>query len=191
MCYPISYEQPKGQSPTWDELEEIVRELHELYQRGDEVILSLREQKYAELLTKAAVRTLTHACLSGDRGDLDASGVRVKLLELAVRPTEQWRCLAFTLFLNASIASVAAILSSLEDSSIARAQHLDVNLFKLLREMLGKAVVVSTTTLGDELLSSLRGRRRGLDWVEQAVGCLEFFVKKANGSYLGPTEGVR
>ncbi|KAJ8548555.1 hypothetical protein ON010_g11118 [Phytophthora cinnamomi] len=174
----------KLQNPTWDELEEIFRELHDLYERSDTVTLSLREQEYAGLLTNAAVRTLTHACLSGDRGDLDASGVRVKLLELAVRPTEQWRCLAFALFLKASIASFAAILSTHEDSAIARAQHLEVSLFKLLREMLGKAVVVTTTTLGAEPVHSVQGKRRpGPDWVERAVGCLEFYVKKANGRY--------
>ncbi|KAE9044440.1 hypothetical protein PR003_g2980 [Phytophthora rubi] len=180
MSEPSARNNQKVQTPTWDELEEIVRELHELYERQDRVILSRREQEHAGVLTQAAVRTLTQACLSGNRGDLDASGVRVKLLELAVRPTEQWRSLAFTLFLNASIASLAAVLSSQEDSSIARAQHLEVNWFKLLREMLGKAVVVATTTLGETAIARVRC---GLDWVEQAVGCLEFFVKKANGSY--------
>ncbi|GMF44320.1 unnamed protein product [Phytophthora fragariaefolia] len=168
------------QNPTWDDLEEIFRELHELYERSDKVMLSLREQEYARILTESAVRTITQACLSGDHGDLDASGVRVKLLELAVRPTAQWRCLAFTLFLNAALAAIATILSVQDESSIIRAQHLEVNLFKLLREMLGKAVVVSTATLETQVISS---RRYGLDWVEQAVGCLEFFVKKANGSY--------
>ncbi|POM59489.1 hypothetical protein PHPALM_31780 [Phytophthora palmivora] len=171
------------QYPTWDELEEIFRELHHLYEQSANAKLSLREQEYATLLTHVAVRTLTQGCLSNDRGDLDASGVRVKLLEVAVRPTAQWRRLAFTLFLDTSIASLAAILSTQEESSTVRAQHLEVNLFKLLREMVSKAVVVSTTSLASESIANFQGNYHGLDWVDQVIGCLEFFVKKAIGKY--------
>ncbi|KAL4093652.1 hypothetical protein PRIC1_011084 [Phytophthora ramorum] len=164
------------QYPSWDELEEVLRELHDLYTRAT---LSLREQEYVSLLTQAAVRTLTHACLSSDRGDLDAAGVRVKLLEVAVRPSAEWRRLAFTLFLKASIASLTALLSGPEDASVSRAQHLEVSLFKVLREMLAKAVVVSTTSLAAEQIVNSQDQ----DWVALAVGCLELFVKKANGGF--------
>jgi len=169
--------------PAWDELEEIFRELHDLYDRSGKSALSLREQEYAGLLTHAAVRALAHACLSRDSGDLDAAGVRVKLLEVAVRPSAQWRRLAFTLFLSASVTSLTAALSTQEEASLPRAQHLEVNLFKLLREMLGKAVVVATTSLTAEPVSKSHDKVTPLDWVDQAVGCLEFFVKKADGSY--------
>ncbi|KAG2765757.1 hypothetical protein PC129_g3925 [Phytophthora cactorum] len=165
--------------PTWDELEEIFRELHDLYERRDKVLLSLREQEYAALLTHAAVKTLTQACVASERGDLDASGVRVKLLEVAVRPSAQWRRLAFTLLLSTSVGSLTAILSTQEDSSTTRAQHLEANLFKLLREMLAKAVVVSTSLASEPIVNF----HHDMDWVDQAVGCLEFFVKKANGNY--------
>ncbi|GMF64793.1 unnamed protein product [Phytophthora lilii] len=168
------------QCPTWEELEEIFRELHDLYERSDKATLSWREHEYNNLLKQIAVRTLTQACLSNDRGDLDKAGVRVKLLELAVRPTKQWRHLAFTLFMSASVASLAAILSTQEDSSIARAQHLEANLFKLLREMLSKAVVVSTTT---ESAPKSPDTHHRLEWIDQAVSCLEMFIKKANGNY--------
>ncbi|KAH7467047.1 uncharacterized protein KRP23_11373 [Phytophthora ramorum] len=164
------------QYPSWDELEEVLRELHDLYTRAT---LSLREQEYVSLLTQAAVRTLTHACLSSARGDLDAAGVRVKLLEVAVRPSAEWRRLAFTLFLKASIASLTALLSGPEDASVSRAQHLEVSLFKVLREMLAKAVVVSTTSLAAEQIVNSQDQ----DWVALAVGCLELFVKKANGGF--------
>ncbi|KAG7391396.1 hypothetical protein PHYPSEUDO_004931 [Phytophthora pseudosyringae] len=172
----------KDQSPTWGELEEIFRELHDLYEKRT---LTLREQDYVNALTQTAVRTLTRACLSSDRGDLDASpGVRVKLLEVAVRPSAQWRRLAFTLFLNASVAALAATLSTPEDSPTARAQHLEANLFKLLREMLAKAVVVSTTSLASEPIVTFQDQTNlRPDWVDQAMGCLEFFVKKANGDF--------
>ncbi|KAI9983376.1 hypothetical protein PInf_007396 [Phytophthora infestans] len=108
------------QYPAWDELDEIFRDLHDLY---DKSLLTLREQEYAAVLTQATVNVLAQACLTSEGGDLDASGVRVKLLELAVLPSPQWRRLALTLFLNT------------------------------------------------------------IDWVDQAVGCVEFFVKKANGNY--------
>ncbi|OWZ12563.1 hypothetical protein PHMEG_00014251 [Phytophthora megakarya] len=169
--------------PARDELEEIFRELHNLYEWGAEATLSLREQEYVKLLTQATVKALTQGCLSGDRGDLDAAGVRVILLEVAVRPTAHWRRLAFTLFLDTSIASLTAILSTLEDSSVSRVQHLEVNLFKLLREMLSKAVVVSSTSLASELIPNIQDKHHDIDWVDQAVGCLELFVMKANGKY--------
>ncbi|KAG7397860.1 hypothetical protein PHYBOEH_012051 [Phytophthora boehmeriae] len=131
-----------------------------------------------------AVRKVTQACLSSDNGDLDASGVRVKLLEVAVRPTAQWRRLAFTLLLNSSAASLAALLSVQEDSSIVQTQKLEMNLFKVLREMLSKAVVVSTTSLVKEPTAvNIQHSNHSSDWVELAVGCLELFVKKSNGSY--------
>ncbi|KAL3658173.1 hypothetical protein V7S43_016803 [Phytophthora oleae] len=162
--------------PAWDELEEIFRELHDLYERNGKTTLSRREEKYANLLTQSAVRTLVQACLRADRGDLEAAGVRVKLLEVAVRPSAKWRRLAFTLFLNTSVNSLATILSTQELTT--QAQQLEGNLFTLLREMLGKAVVCTTSQA-----SNSPNQHLGSDWVEEALGCLEFFVKKVDGNY--------
>ncbi|KAF4034955.1 hypothetical protein GN244_ATG13070 [Phytophthora infestans] len=164
------------QYPAWDELDEIFRDLHDVY---DKSLLTLREQEYAAVLTQATVNVLAQACLTSEGGDLDASGVRVKLLELAVLPSPQWRRLALTLFLNTSVASLTAILSTQQASLTTRAQQLEVNLFKLLREMLAKAVVVSTSVASESIVKF----DFEVDWVDQAVGCVEFFVKKANGNY--------
>ncbi|ETL36093.1 hypothetical protein L916_11880 [Phytophthora nicotianae] len=165
--------------PALGELEETFRELHDLYERSGKYLLTLREKEYEALLTQVAVRTLAQACLTTENGDLDASGVRVKLLEVAVRPSPPWRRLALTLFLNTSLTSLTALLSTQEDPSTIRAQHLEMNLFKLLREMLAKAVVVSSSLTSESSVNFHRGN----DWVDQAVGCLDFFVKKPNGKY--------
>ncbi|RLN47068.1 hypothetical protein BBJ28_00014772 [Nothophytophthora sp. Chile5] len=172
------------QCPTWEEMEEIYSELHELYLLEEQAALTLQELEYSRSLTQAAVNTLTRACLSGEQGDLDASGVRVRLLEIAVRPTAQWRRLAFTLFLDTSIASLATLLATQE---VAQAQQLEMRLFTMLREMLSKAVVVATTSCSSQPTSqkanTSKYERRMTQWVELAVGCLEFFVKKPSGCY--------
>ncbi|KAK1940519.1 hypothetical protein P3T76_007970 [Phytophthora citrophthora] len=163
--------------PAWNELEEIFRELHDLYERNGKFTLSRKEEEYVNVLTQSAVKTLVQACLSTDRGDLEAAGVRVKLLEVAVRPTAHWRRLAFTLLLNISVASLATILST-QEASLTKAQQLEENLFKLLREMLGKAVICTTS-----LASNSPDQHLGSDWIEEVLGCLEFFVKKVDGNY--------
>ncbi|KAG1709539.1 hypothetical protein DVH05_020189 [Phytophthora capsici] len=165
-------------SPTWNELEEIFRELHDLYERNEKFTLSRSEEEYVNVLTQCAVKKLVQACLSTEGGDLEAAGVRVKLLELAVRPTAHWRRLAFTLLLKSSIATLATILSTQEACMITQAQQVEGNLFHLLREMLGKAVVCTTS-----LASNSPDQQLGSDWIEQVLGCLDLFVKKADGNY--------
>lgn len=163
--------------PTLDELDEILVELHDLYERSDRCVLSLLEQKYTALLTQLAVNALTRAYLACNCKNLDASGVHFKLLEVVQRHSAQWRRLAFTLFFDTSVAVLATLLSTQEHSVTTQAQYLETELFSLLREMMAKTVVISTTA------HSVPINSLSFDWVDQAVGCLIFFVKKANGTY--------
>ncbi|CEG45815.1 uncharacterized protein PHALS_02087 [Plasmopara halstedii] len=160
---------------TLKDLEDILQELHDLYERRDKRLLSQREQNYIALLTQAAVNCLINAN-PASRENFDAFGVPFRLLDVVIRPSPQWRRLAFILFFESSVALLAATLSRHDNHSATSAERLEQNLFHVLQDMVAKAIAVfSASQLGSTTSSS--------DWVDQAMGCLTFFIKKANGNY--------
>lgn len=172
--------------PALHDLEELMNELYEVYDRCQDEELSTLENEYAQTLLQAVAVTLTQAALVKQHGSnnctkqdpkepLPLGEVRVWLLEMVVRPSALSRQLAFTLFLNLSI-STTSILLATEDGGVRQAEQMQSRLFRVLMEMLSKAVVVAASSVKSSPPTDQSQSSRAC-WIEQAVGCFLLFTK--------------
>uniref|UniRef100_K3X5M8 Uncharacterized protein n=1 Tax=Globisporangium ultimum (strain ATCC 200006 / CBS 805.95 / DAOM BR144) TaxID=431595 RepID=K3X5M8_GLOUD len=177
--------------PALHDLEELMNELYDVYDRNHDEEQSYAEREYAQMLLQAIVMALTQAAImqhshhfagKQDSNELVPLGeVRVWLLEMVVRPSALSRQLAFTLFLNLSIATTSILLATHnERSHLAAAEQMQTRLFRVLMEMLTKAVVVAASSSG---ATPTGNRKDSHAWVEQAVGCFLLFAKQGGRGY--------
>lgn len=185
------------------ELKELVSDLLELHARGSESSLSPLERELADTLELTVVATLVQATLSASKQPQASApslgGVHVWLLELAVRPAALSRQLAFAIFFNVSVHVTAAALGvaaadahSASKERCTSVNQLESQLFLVLLKMLGKAVVVaSSSRVGPVAARTLSTGDGGdgsstaseLVWIAPALSCTLLFTRDPRGRY--------
>ncbi|KAF1318210.1 hypothetical protein FI667_g14147, partial [Globisporangium splendens] len=177
--------------PALHDLEELMNELYDVYDRDHDEEQSHAEREYAQALLQAIVMALTQATIvqhshhstgKQDSNELVPLGeVRVWLLEMVVRPSALSRQLAFTLFLNLSIATTSILLATIDETSrLVAAEQMQTRLFRVLMEMLTKAAIVAASSSDVTLTGNCRDSHT---WIEQAVGCFLMFTKQGGRGY--------
>ncbi|TYZ63648.1 hypothetical protein PybrP1_006781 [[Pythium] brassicae (nom. inval.)] len=181
--------------PALLELDELTSDLLELHARGAEGDLSPLERELADALMLTVAAALVQAALSASKQPHENASplgsVRVWLLELAVRPASLSRQLAFTLFFNVSVRAMTTELGAgATDAQLVQkerqsgVEQLASQLFLVLLEMLGKAVVVVGSSRGGAVATRTLGTSDSeIAWIAQALSCVLLFTRNPWGRY--------